>query len=101
MSSIEDALDRPEFDSVDLDIGVDEAHRAVEAAVKGLADADGSDGRKYRTQDGRLVAILQDRPSDSGKRSATLAYRTAPASEPATRKAGKVRDAVRDHVVDT
>jgi hypothetical protein len=100
MSSLDDALDRPEFEVLDLNIGVDEAHQYVDDAVKGLTTAESPEGRKYRTHDGRLVAILGDRSTDSGERKAALARRTAPLSASATRKARKIQDALAAHVVD-
>ena len=100
MSSIDDALDRPEFDVMALDIGVDEAHQHIQDAVKGLTEAASAEGLRYRTHDGRLVAILAEAASGTADESATLAHRTAPLSESATRKARKIHDALESHVAD-
>jgi hypothetical protein len=100
MSSTNDQLDRPEFATVDLDIDVEEAQRHIGEAMKGLTAAESPEGTRYRTNDGMLVAVLGKRGSGSGQMKARLAYRTAPPSEPATRKAGKIHDALREHAID-
>jgi hypothetical protein len=100
MTTLENALARPEFESVDLRIDPDETHRYIEQAVKGLSTADADDVVKYRTTDGMLVAIVGARPAGSETANATLAYRTEPAVESATRKAAKIRDALEAHVVE-
>lgn len=100
MTGVEAALSRPEFATVDLDVDVTEADRTIEETMKGLATSEADHGRNYRTTDGRLVAVLAPRPSGSGDVKATLAYRTAPAAEAATRKAGRLAEALADHAVD-
>jgi hypothetical protein len=100
MTTLEETLSRPEFETVDLDVGVDEIDRTIREAIKGLAVAEAEHGRRYRTTGGMLVAVVAPRPSGSGDTMATLAYRTAPASESATRKARKVSEAVRDHAIE-
>lgn len=100
MTPLEDALERPEFESLDLDVDAGEARRHVEDAVKGLSRSETEEGVRYRTTDGTLVAIVGPRQTGSGDVRARLAYRTAPASESATRKASKIREALQPHVVD-
>ena len=100
MTPPEEAVERPEFESIDLDVDADEAHRYIEDAIKGLSPSETDVGVKYRTRDGMLVAIVGPRPTGSGDVKATLAYRTAPASESATRKASKVLEALRPHAID-
>lgn len=97
---MEEALERPEFESVDLDIDTDETRRYIEEAMKGLAASETKDGVKYRTTDGMLVAVVGRRPTGSGNVKSKLAYRTAPASESATRKASKIHDALRSHAIN-
>ena len=98
--TLENALARPEFESVDLGIDPDETHRYIEQAVKGLSTADAGEVVKYRTTDGMLVAIVGARSTDGDGPDATLVYRTAPAVETATRKATKVLDALQPHGVE-
>jgi len=100
MTAVEDALSRPEFETADLDVGVAEADRTIEEAMKGLATSEADHGRNYRTTDGMLVAVLAPRPSGSGDVKATLAYRTAPAADAATRKARRLAEALADHTID-
>ena len=95
MPSVQDALDRPEFETVDLDVTPEEAQRRVDAAIAGLATAEDADGMKVRTTDGMLVAVIGHRHSGSGDVKSRLAYRTEPASVPATRKAKKLAEALR------
>jgi hypothetical protein len=90
MTQSEHALSRPEFESIDLDLTAEETHRHIEETVKGLTATETDGGRKYRTKDGMLVAIVGRRGSGNGETKATLAYRTEPASELATRKATKL-----------
>lgn len=99
MSSLDDSLSRPEFESIDLDIGVEEADRYVEEAIKGLSVAESEEGWKYRTTDGMLVAIISEHDS-GGDGTTELAYRTEPAFEPATRKARTLFEALQPHAVD-
>jgi len=96
----EDALDRPEFESIALDVDADEAGRYVDDAVKGLSTSKTDEGVKYRTTNGMLVAILGPGRAGSGGETTRLAYRTEPASESATRKAGKIRDALDPHAIE-
>jgi len=98
MSQLEAVGSRPEFESVDLEIAVDAAHRHVTDAIRGLNAAESEEGRKYRTSDGMLVAILGTGRDGAGE-NATLVYRTAPPSETATRKARKVFEALESHAV--
>ena len=100
MTAVEDALARPEFETVDLDVGVADADRTIGETVKGLATSEADHGRNYRTTDGTLVAVLAPRPSGSDDTLATLAYRTAPAADAATRKGRKLFEALADHAAD-
>lgn len=98
MTSLEETLSRPEFEIVDLDVGVEATDRRIGEAIKGLVTSDVEHGRKYRTMRGTLVAVVASRPADGDGAKAALAYRTAPPSESATRKASKVFEAVQAHV---
>jgi|GEM_PF-3104354 len=100
MTSLEETLSRPEFEIVDLAVDVEAVDRAIEEVIKGLVASDVEYGRKYRTMGGTLVAVVAPRPSDGGDATAALAYRTAPASESATRKATKVFEAIQPHVTE-
>lgn len=99
MTPLEETLSRPEFDTVDLDVDAEEVDRTIADTIKGLATAEADHGTKYRTSDGMLVAVVGPRPSGSGDTEATLAYRTEPASEPATRKATKIFEALEAHAI--
>jgi hypothetical protein len=100
MTSLEDALERPAFESLDLDVDAEAARRYVEAAISGLATSETDEGVRYRTTDGRLVAIVAPRPTGSDEVKAKLAYRTEPASEAATRKGAKIREALQPYVIE-
>lgn len=99
MAPLDDAMARPEFESVHLDIDADETHRHIADAIKGLAASETDEGVNYRTLDGMLVAVVGDRNTDDGER-ATLAFRTAPASVAATRKATRILEALEGYVVE-
>jgi hypothetical protein len=90
-------LARPSFTSVDLAIGLETACDRIEETVAGLAASETDGVVNYRTTDGTLVAVVGP-PSERGD--AALAYRTAPAALPATRRASRLRDALDAHVVD-
>lgn len=100
MTSLGEEPVRPEFESVDLAIEVDEIHRHIEEAIKGLSTSETEEGVRYRTTDGMLVAIVGSRGTEPGDVKATLVYRTEPALESATRKASKILDALKPHTVD-
>lgn len=100
MTPLDELLERPEFDSVDLDVDIETARRQIEDAIKGLSASETEGRVKYRTTDGMLVAIVGSPEADSGEVKAKLAYRTAPAFEPATRKAAKISEALHPHVVE-
>lgn len=95
-----DQLHRPEFDAVDLDVDAETAHRYIEDTVAGLRRSEADTRANYRTTRGVLVAVVGHRPTGSGDVNATLAYRTAPPTEDATRKAAKIREALDEHTVD-
>lgn len=100
MTPLEETLERPEFELLDLDVDTDEADQYIEEAIKGLSASKAGEGVKYRTTGGMLVAIVGPRHTGSGDVKAKLAYRTAPASESATRKASKIRDALEPHAIN-
>lgn len=100
MTPVEEALERPEFESLDLAVDAEEADRSIEDAIKGLSTAETDEGVKYRTRDGMLVAIVHPRTTGSDDVNATLACRTEPASVSATRKAVKIREALQPHAID-
>ena len=99
MAQSEEASNRPEFESVDLDVDAAETHRYIEETIKGLATSDTDEGVKYRTRGGMLVAIVEAPPEEGGEVQSKLAYRTKPASESATRKASKIVEALGTHTV--
>lgn len=99
MSQLEELQARPEFETVDLDIDVDEAHRHVTEAMRGLNASESEEGTKFRTSDGMLVAIVGSDSRERGDDKTRLVYRTAPPSEPATRKARKVLEALEPYTV--
>lgn len=100
MSQSEEVDTRPEFESVDLEIDVDAAHRHLNEAMRGLNASESREGNKYRTADGMLVAIIGTDAPDGSDGTATLVYRTAPPSVPATRKARKIFEALEPYVAD-
>lgn len=95
MTPLEQASERPEFRSIELGIDAGETDDHIEATIKGLATSETRDGVLYRTRDGMLVAIVRPREGE-----ATLAYRTGPPSESATRKASKLLEALRPYAVE-
>jgi len=99
MSTLTDELERPEFETVNLDITAEEAHRHIDDTVAGLSPSEDSDQMKIRTTGGMLVAIIAARDSERGGVKSTLAYRTEPASDPATRKAKKLAEALRPYEI--
>lgn len=86
--------ERPEFTTVTLVIDVQEALDVIEDTVRGLTSADTDEGVRLRTRDGMLVAVVSEGPGDDADVGSVVASRTAPPSELATRKAGKIRDAI-------
>jgi len=99
MTALTEASSRPEFETVDLDVAVEDARRTIQDTVRGLSETETDEGLTYRTRDGMLVAILGPRPSGSGDVKASLAYRTEPATDGATRKARKLREALASHSI--
>lgn len=95
MTPLEETVERPEFGSIELGIDAAETDEHIEATIKGLATSETEDGVLYRTRDGMLVAVV--RPGEEG---ATLAYRTAPPSESATRKASKLVAALEPYAAE-
>ena len=100
MSHLEELRTRPEFESIELDVGVEEAQRLVSEAMRGLTTAETEEGTRYRTTDGMLVAIVGPGVEADGEDTASLACRTVPASDHATRKAAKILDALEPYLVD-
>jgi hypothetical protein len=98
MTPLTHALERPEFGSVELGIDPEETDRRIEETIKGLSTSQTPEGVNYRTRDGMLVVIVG--PADGDEAKARLAYRTEPASEPATRKASKILAALEPQVLD-
>jgi hypothetical protein len=98
MTPEEQALARPEFEVVDLDVDPDETRRRIEEAIKGLTTSETEAGVNYRTRGGTLVVVVG--PGSDGGAGTSIAYRTAPPSEQATRKASKIAEALRPHAVD-
>jgi hypothetical protein len=100
MTPSEQTLARPEFESVHLGIDDTDARRTIEETIKGLSASESEEGVRYRTRDGMLVAIVTPLSDGSGDARSALAYRTDPASVSATRKAGKLLEALESHAVD-
>jgi hypothetical protein len=89
--------DRPEFDTVQLTIGPEEAQELVRETLKGLRSSVTEDEILLRSSAGMLVAIFRvNSPSDEQQRT-ELAYRVAPPSELATRKGKKVFESLESH----
>ena len=99
MATPEEIRTRPEFETVDMDIDVDEAKAMIDDTIKGLTASETDAGTKYRTRDGMLVAIIGPRPTGSGDTKATLAYRTDPPMELASRKGRKLFEALHPHEI--
>lgn len=99
MSQLKEFQTRPEFESADLEIDVVAAHRHIDEAMRGLTASESKEGKKYRTSDGMLVAIIGSSTGEGGDDTATLVYRTAPPSEQATRKAKKLLEALEPYIV--
>jgi len=82
----------PEFTVEPLHVDVETATQVVRDALPGVGATATAEGVKFRTTDGTLIAILTgDRPDEPG---VELHYRVAPASDTATRKARKLRQAL-------
>jgi hypothetical protein len=98
MTISERELTRPEFESVDLAVELGEARDRIDDAMAGLAASEVETEAvvNYRTLDGTLVAVVG---TPGAREGSTLAYRTAPASDPATRKASRLREAIDPHLV--
>jgi hypothetical protein len=100
MPTFDDPRHRPEFEARDLDSTLAEADAQIRATIKGLQRSETDDTITYRTVDGMLVAIIK-RPAEPDQVETTLAYRTEPASELATRKASKIATALQPHGADS
>jgi hypothetical protein len=90
-----DHVEYPEFTTERLVLDVDTATDIICETVGGVTPTDTDDGRKFRSTDGRLLAILTPRPGVAG---IDLHYRTAPASDPATLKSRRLWQAVQPYV---
>lgn len=100
MTSLEELLTRPEFETVELDADIDEAHHLVNETMHGLTTSETEEGKKYRTTDGMLVSIVGPGSVERGEDTIKLVYRTAPASDLATRKASKILAALEPYAID-
>ena len=85
---------RPEFTSERLTVDPETATDLVCDAVAGVTATETTQGTKFRTQDGMLIAVVTE--TDDGSE---LQYRTAPASEPATLKARRLWRAMQPYSV--
>jgi len=83
----------PEFACEHLAIDADRATAIVHDTVGNVTATDTAEGRKFRTTDGTLVAIL--RLSGTGTAAVDVHYRTAPPAATATRRAGEIASALR------
>lgn len=90
----------PEFATMPLGIGVDEAIDAVHDAVKGLHGTRTDVGVKVRTTDGMLVAVVCGVTAADDPAASILHFRTEPASELATRKGRKLGAALEQFVTE-
>lgn len=95
----ESPADRPEFSTVELTIDPDAAAAVIDSTLAGLPSTATVEGRRFRTTDGMLVAVLTHGEQPSGPVESRLSYRTAPAAELATRKARRLRLALRPYEV--
>lgn len=83
----------PEFACEHLAIDAERVTAIVHDTVGNVTATDTAAGRKFRTTDGTLVAILQ--PSGTGTAAVDFHYRTAPPAATATRRAGEIASALR------
>lgn len=82
----------PEFAVEHLTVDRGRATALVHDTVENVTATDTAEGRKFRTTDGTLVAIL--RPADGGER-VDLHYRMAPPASTATLRARRLARAFR------
>lgn len=80
----------PEFSTERLTLDVGMATELAHETLNGLTDTETDEGRKFRTMDGTLIAILSEAEGEGVE----LHYRTAPESHPGTLKARKLRRAL-------
>lgn len=83
--------EHPEFTTESLSVDVETATEKICDTLKGVTATETADGVKFRTTDGKLLALLTE---DAEEGTVKLHYRTAPASEVATLKARKLWRAV-------
>ncbi|MFC7229582.1 hypothetical protein N0B31_19445 [Salinirubellus salinus] len=83
----------PEFACEHLAIDAERATALVHDTVGNVTATDTPEGRKFRTTDGTLVAIL--RPSGTGTAAVDFHYRTAPPAATPTRRAREIARALR------
>lgn len=83
--------DHPAFATDRLSIDFQTATDLLRDAVNGVTATPTDEGVKVRALDGMLLGVVTD---DDG--AATLHYRTAPPSEPATLKAERLRETLRE-----
>lgn len=86
---VESQSERPEFAAATLTLDLADATDRIHETVEGLYATETDEGVRFRSFDGMLVAVL-----DETDGSVVLHYRTKPATESATRKARKLRDAL-------
>lgn len=91
--------ERDEFTTVELILGEARAAEIVHSTLKGLTSTPTEGGLKFRTSEGMLVALLRECEQPSPGVQSLLEYRTAPASEAATRKARKIRTALEPYAI--
>jgi hypothetical protein len=99
MTTLETLQERPEFETVALSIETDEVRDRVHGTLKGLNATETTDGIKFRTTGGMLIAVVGDRSGTDDEAESELAYRAAPAAQTATRKGRKVFEALEPYTV--
>lgn len=77
-----------EFTTEPLNVDAETATEIVRETVHGVTATETAEGRKFRTPDGMLIAILT--PGPGADPTVDLHYRTAPSSAVATLKARKI-----------
>ena len=91
--------ERDEFTTIDLTLDEEQATEIIHSTLKGLRATTTDEGLKFRTTGGRLVALLRQPLDPSPGTGSQLAYRTAPASSAATRKARKLGTALDPYAI--
>lgn len=90
---------RAEFTTIDLTIDLDQAEDIIRSTIEGLTACSTEEGRKFRSPDGMLVALIKEGDPTIDALASRVVYRTAPASDLSTLKATKIYRALRPYQV--